>query len=158
MRPDQETDLIGNIIKLVGRGHTGYSDNNRSVHLLCLYLFECQDAFQMNTNIRTIQIIRILDIRMRTLSGWHEFSSGFPEENPCHPKLRWGAYYTSKRKRSTVGKGKSKPQDSFKFVSFNPKTEFQLMWIHDLREKLFYQRNNAIFECLLFLSFRKKDL
>ena len=32
-----------------------------------------------------------------------------------------------KRKRSTVGKGKSKPQDSLKSVSFNPKTEFQLV-------------------------------
>ena len=32
-------------------GHTGWTDNNRSVHLLCSYLFEYQDAFQMNTNI-----------------------------------------------------------------------------------------------------------
>ena len=37
---------------------------------------------------------------------------------------------TSKRKRSTVGKGKSKPKDSLKSVSFNPKTEFQLVWKH----------------------------
>ena len=48
-------------------GQTGWTDNNRSVHLLCLYLFEYQDAFQMNTNIRIIRIIRIMDIRMRTL-------------------------------------------------------------------------------------------
>eukprot|EP00091_Calanus_sinicus_P021792 TRINITY_DN6605_c0_g1_i1.p1 TRINITY_DN6605_c0_g1~~TRINITY_DN6605_c0_g1_i1.p1 ORF type:complete len:159 (-),score=41.36 TRINITY_DN6605_c0_g1_i1:29-505(-) len=34
---------------------------------------------------------------------------------------------TPKRKRSTVGKGRSKPQDSLKSVSFNPKTEFQLV-------------------------------
>ena len=34
---------------------------------------------------------------------------------------------TPKRKRSTVGKGKSKPKDSLKSVSFNPKTEFQLV-------------------------------
>ena len=33
-------------------------------YLLCLYLFEYQDNFQTNTNIR---IIRITDIRMRTL-------------------------------------------------------------------------------------------
>ena len=51
-------------MELVEMGHTGLTDNNRSVHLLCLYLFEYQDAFQMNTNIR---IIRIMDIRMRTL-------------------------------------------------------------------------------------------
>ena len=34
---------------------------------------------------------------------------------------------TPKRKRSTVGKGRSKLQDSLKSVSFNPKTEFQLV-------------------------------
>ena len=38
-RPVQETDLIGNIMELVDRGHTGWTDNNRSVQLLCLYLF-----------------------------------------------------------------------------------------------------------------------
>ena len=48
-------------------GHTGWTDNNRSVQLLCLYLFEYQDAIQMNTNIRIIRTIRIMDIRMRTL-------------------------------------------------------------------------------------------
>jgi hypothetical protein len=42
------------MIELVGRGHTGRTDNIRSVHLLCLYLFEYQDAFQMNTNIQII--------------------------------------------------------------------------------------------------------
>ena len=42
-------------------------------YLLCLYLFEYQDAFQMNTNIRIIRIIRILDIRMRTLINWEPF-------------------------------------------------------------------------------------
>ena len=51
-------------MELVEMGQTGWTDNNRSVHLLCLYLFEYQDAFQMNTNIR---IIRIMDIQMRTL-------------------------------------------------------------------------------------------
>ena len=53
-------------------GQTGWTDNNRSVHLLCLYLFEYQDAFQMNTNIRIIRIIRIMDIRMRTLQDSRE--------------------------------------------------------------------------------------
>ena len=52
---------------LVEMGHTGWTDNNRSVHLLCLYLFEYQDAFKMNTNIRIIQIMQIMDIQMRTL-------------------------------------------------------------------------------------------
>ena len=47
-------------MELVERGHTGWTDNNRSVDLLCLYLFE----FQINTNIRIIQII---DIQMRAL-------------------------------------------------------------------------------------------
>ena len=55
-------------MELVEMGHTGLTDNNRSVHLLCLYLFEYKDDFQMNTNIRIIRIIRIMDIRMRTLS------------------------------------------------------------------------------------------
>jgi hypothetical protein len=32
-----------------------------------LYLFEYQDVSQTNTNIRIIRIIRIMDIRMRTL-------------------------------------------------------------------------------------------
>jgi hypothetical protein len=54
-------------MELVEVGHTGWTDNNRSVNLLCLYLFEYQDAFQMNTNIRIIRIFRIMDIRMRTL-------------------------------------------------------------------------------------------
>ena len=57
-------------MELVEMGQTGWTDNNRSVHLLYLYLFEYQDAFQMNTNIqiiRIIRIIRIMDIRMRTL-------------------------------------------------------------------------------------------
>ena len=54
-------------MELVEMGQTGWTDNNRSVHLLCLYLFEYQDAFQMNTNIRIIRIIRIMNIRMRTL-------------------------------------------------------------------------------------------
>jgi hypothetical protein len=57
-------------MELVEMGHTGRTDNNRSVHLLCLYLFEYKDAFQMNTNIR---IIRIMDIRMRTLSRTQYF-------------------------------------------------------------------------------------
>ena len=47
-------------MELVERGHTGWTDYNRSVDLLCLYLFE----FQINTNIRIIQII---DIQMRAL-------------------------------------------------------------------------------------------
>ena len=58
-------------MELVEMGQTGWTDNNRSVHLLCLYLFEYQDAFQMNTNIRIIRIIRIMDIRMRTLLPTH---------------------------------------------------------------------------------------
>jgi hypothetical protein len=37
-----------------------------------LYLFEYHDAFQTNTNIRIIRIIRITDIRMRTLANTHE--------------------------------------------------------------------------------------
>jgi hypothetical protein len=73
LQPVQEMDLIANIMELVERGHTGWTDNNRSVLLLCLYLFEYQDAFQMNTNI---QIIRIMDILMRTLPS-SVFSSKF---------------------------------------------------------------------------------
>jgi hypothetical protein len=55
---------IAKTMELVERGHTGWTDNNRLVHLLCLYSFEYQDTFQMNTNIR---IIRIMDIQIRTL-------------------------------------------------------------------------------------------
>ena len=47
---------------------------------------------------------------------------------------------TPKRKRSTVGKGRSKPQDSLKSVSFNPKTEFQLVWIYYLRINHFFKQ------------------
>ena len=54
-------------MEFVEMDQTGWTNNNRSVHLLCLYVFEYQGAFQMNTNIRIIQIIRIMDIRMRTL-------------------------------------------------------------------------------------------
>ena len=48
--------------------HTEWESNNRSVHLFCLYLFKFQYVFQMNTNIITIQIIRIMDIQMRPLT------------------------------------------------------------------------------------------
>jgi hypothetical protein len=48
LRPIQETDLIGNIMELVDRSHIGWSNNNRSVHLLCLYLFEYQDGCLSN--------------------------------------------------------------------------------------------------------------
>jgi hypothetical protein len=58
-------------MELVGMGQTGWTDNDRSVHLLSLYLFEYQDAFQMNTSIRIIRIIRIIDIQMRTLQNSH---------------------------------------------------------------------------------------
>ena len=56
---------------------TGWTDNNRSVCLLCLYLFEYQDAFQMNTNIR---IIRIMGIQMRTLIDTDKFIRIFVDE------------------------------------------------------------------------------
>ena len=60
-------------MELVEMGHTGWTDNNRSVHLLCLYLFEYQDAFQMNTNIWIIRTNRIVDIQMRTLTSTHKY-------------------------------------------------------------------------------------
>ena len=41
LRPDQETDLIANIMEMVERG---------------LYLFEYKDAFQMNTNIELFKL------------------------------------------------------------------------------------------------------
>jgi hypothetical protein len=34
-------------MELVGIGQTGWTDNNRTVHLLRSYLFDYQDAFQI---------------------------------------------------------------------------------------------------------------
>ena len=59
----KETDF-----NIIGRdGHTGYTNNSRSVQLVCLYLFEYQNAYQMNTNIRIIRIYSNNGIRMRPL-------------------------------------------------------------------------------------------
>ena len=64
--PTLGRDVIGGgglyIITEMGNGQTVCGK-----YLLCLYLFEYHDAFQTNTNIRIIRIIRITDIRMRTL-------------------------------------------------------------------------------------------
>ena len=64
----------------IGRdGHTGFTNNSRSVQLVCLYLFEYQDAYQINTNIRIIRIYSNNGIRMGPLPSGH----------PCtHPA--WG--------------------------------------------------------------------
>ena len=63
LQGDKETDF-----NRIGRdGHTGYTNNSRSVQLVCLYLFEYQDAYQMNTNIRIIRIYSNNGIRMRPL-------------------------------------------------------------------------------------------
>ena len=43
-------------------------------YFLYLYLFEYQDVSQTNTNIRIIRIIRIMDIRMRTLLLYHDMA------------------------------------------------------------------------------------
>ena len=67
----KETDF-----NIIGRdGHTGYTNNSRSVQLVCLYLFEYQDAYQMNTNIRIIRIYSNNGIRMRPLLNKHNFCS-----------------------------------------------------------------------------------
>ena len=63
LQAGKETDF-----NIIGRdGHTGYTNNSRSVQLVCLYLFEYQDAYQMNTNIRIIRIYSNNGIRMRPL-------------------------------------------------------------------------------------------
>ena len=63
LQAGKETDF-----NRIGRdGHTGYTNNSRSVQLVCLYLFEYQDAYQMNTNIRIIRIYLNNGIRMRPL-------------------------------------------------------------------------------------------
>ena len=65
LQAGKETDF-----NIIGRdGHTGYTNNSRSVQLVCLYLFEYQDAYQMNTNIRIIRIYSNNGIRMRPLKG-----------------------------------------------------------------------------------------
>ena len=63
LQAGKETDF-----NKIGRdGHTGYTNNSRSVQLVCLYLFEYKDAYQMNTNIRIIRIYSNNGIRMRPL-------------------------------------------------------------------------------------------
>ena len=63
LQAGKETDF-----NIIGRdGHTGYTYNSRLVQLVCLYLFEYQDAYQMNTNIRIIRIYSNNGIRMRPL-------------------------------------------------------------------------------------------
>ena len=88
----KETD-----INRIGRdGHTGYTNNSRSVQLVCLYLFEYQDAYQMNTNIRIIQIYSNNGIRMRpliaTLCMTEKLETSSAEEDQLLAKLSCISY------------------------------------------------------------------
>ena len=54
LQADKETDF--NIIGRYMLRYIGYTNNIKSVHLVYLYLFEYQDAYQINTNIGTIRM------------------------------------------------------------------------------------------------------